>query len=222
MFLTAELVLTIFMLAAEKHKGTFLAPLGIGLALFIAELAGVFFTGGSLNPTRSLGPCVVTGNFPSEHWIYWVGPLLGSLVAVGFYHFIKTLEYETANPGQDFNEHEHEAFDFDEENTARGADITRPGVALTQNLDLKPTESNPMSKTSSNGIEMENLANTTSNASAARPTSPNARPIVAGQHKAVRMDGSDSGSSSKGAEMAYMRGSDAENGTMHPGYTKQD
>ena len=28
------------MLAAEKHKGTFLAPLGIGLALFIAEMSG--------------------------------------------------------------------------------------------------------------------------------------------------------------------------------------
>jgi aquaporin related protein len=40
MFLTAELVFTIFMLAAEKHKGTFLAPVGIGLSLFIAELAG--------------------------------------------------------------------------------------------------------------------------------------------------------------------------------------
>lgn len=47
MFLTAELVFTIFMLAAEKHKGTFLAPVGIGLSLFIAELAGVFFTGGA-------------------------------------------------------------------------------------------------------------------------------------------------------------------------------
>lgn len=46
MFLTAELVFTIFMLAAEKHKGTFLAPIGIGLALFIAELSGVYFTGG--------------------------------------------------------------------------------------------------------------------------------------------------------------------------------
>ena len=46
MFLTAELVFTIFMLAAEKHKGTFIAPIGIGLALFIAELAGVFYTGG--------------------------------------------------------------------------------------------------------------------------------------------------------------------------------
>lgn len=40
MFLTAELVFTIFMLAAEKHKGTFIAPVGIGLALFIAELTG--------------------------------------------------------------------------------------------------------------------------------------------------------------------------------------
>jgi aquaporin related protein len=29
MFLTAQLVFTIFMLAAEKHKGTFIAPVGM-------------------------------------------------------------------------------------------------------------------------------------------------------------------------------------------------
>jgi aquaporin related protein len=40
MFLTFELVFCIFMLAAEKHRSTFLAPIGIGLALFIAQLAG--------------------------------------------------------------------------------------------------------------------------------------------------------------------------------------
>lgn len=40
MFLTTMLVFTVFMLAAEKHKSTFLAPIGIGLALFIAELSG--------------------------------------------------------------------------------------------------------------------------------------------------------------------------------------
>ena len=51
MFLTAMLVFTILMLAAEKHKGTFLAPVGIGLALFICELAGVYFTGGMLTTT---------------------------------------------------------------------------------------------------------------------------------------------------------------------------
>ena len=111
MFLTAELVFTIFMLAAEKHKGTFIAPVGIGLSLFIAELSGVYYTGGSLNPARSFGPCVVVRTFEDYHWIYWVGPLLGSLLASGFYKFIKMLEYETANPGQDFDENETQLFD---------------------------------------------------------------------------------------------------------------
>ncbi|KAL3595159.1 hypothetical protein FPOAC2_09480 [Fusarium poae] len=99
--LTAELVFTIFMLAKEKHRATFIAPVGIGLALFIAEMVGVQFTGGSLNPARSFGPCVITGSFDTEHWIYWVGPGIGSLIAVCFYWFIKTLEYEMANPGAD-------------------------------------------------------------------------------------------------------------------------
>ena len=72
--LTAELVFTIFMLAKEKHKATFIAPVGIGLALFIAEMVGVFYTGGSLNPARSFGPCVVTGIFDHDHWIYCKSP----------------------------------------------------------------------------------------------------------------------------------------------------
>jgi aquaporin related protein len=54
MFLTSQLVITIFLLAAEKHKGTFLAPIGIGLSLFIAELSGVFFTGGKLSHCTSM------------------------------------------------------------------------------------------------------------------------------------------------------------------------
>lgn len=126
MFLTAELVFTICMLAAEKHKGTFLAPIGIGLALFVAELAGVNFTGGSLNPVRSFGPAVINRSFPTYHWIYWVGPCLGSLLAVGFYRFYKVLEYETANPGADFDEKEDARFEFDEENAATSADVERP------------------------------------------------------------------------------------------------
>lgn len=38
LFLTAELVIVIFMLAIEKHRATAVAPVGIGLALFISEL----------------------------------------------------------------------------------------------------------------------------------------------------------------------------------------
>lgn len=42
MFLTIQLVFVIFMLAAEKHRATFIAPIGIGLSLFIAHMAGKF------------------------------------------------------------------------------------------------------------------------------------------------------------------------------------
>ncbi|KAK8066123.1 hypothetical protein PG997_012870 [Apiospora hydei] len=129
MFLTAELVFAIFMLAAEKHKATYIAPVGIGISLFIAELLwvftlyfylsiplilvisdlkltnvvirGVYYTGGSVNPARSFGPCVVLGSFSHYHWIYWVGPILGSLLASAFYILVKALEYETVNPDQD-------------------------------------------------------------------------------------------------------------------------
>jgi aquaporin related protein len=41
MFLTAELIFTIIMLAAKKHKSTFIAPVGIGLSLLICHLTGM-------------------------------------------------------------------------------------------------------------------------------------------------------------------------------------
>ena len=65
------------------------------------NLAGVWFTGGSLNPARSFGPDVVLRTFDNYHWIYWIGPLLGAVIAVIFYRLIKFLEYENANPGAD-------------------------------------------------------------------------------------------------------------------------
>ena len=37
---------------AEKHKGTFLAPVGIGLSLFIAELAGKFMVFSTLKYSK--------------------------------------------------------------------------------------------------------------------------------------------------------------------------
>lgn len=40
MFFTAFLVFVVLMLAAERSKDTFIAPIGIGLALFVAMLAG--------------------------------------------------------------------------------------------------------------------------------------------------------------------------------------
>lgn len=118
MLLTFQLVITMFMLAVEKHAATFIAPVsslpeliflkltmasqvGIGLSLFISEPSGVHFTGGSLNPARSFAPDLVLASFAKHHWVYWAGPYSGAVLAAGLYKLLKSLEFEMANPGQD-------------------------------------------------------------------------------------------------------------------------
>lgn len=80
------------MLAFEKHRATYIAPVGIGLALFLGELISVNYTGGSLNPARSFGPSAVTHSFSPDDWIYWLGPVMGSCIAVAFYKLFKFME----------------------------------------------------------------------------------------------------------------------------------
>lgn len=100
------------------------STLGDSVTLPQLIVQGVYYTGGSLNPARSFGPCVANSYFPPEHWIYWLGPLLGSLIASGFFWFIKSCEYQTANPGQDFDDLEASAYNPE-------LDITRPVVSPT-------------------------------------------------------------------------------------------
>jgi hypothetical protein len=51
-------------------------------------------------PTASEVMAVITG-FVGYHWIYWLGPFMGSLLAFAVYKLFKWLDYQTANPGQD-------------------------------------------------------------------------------------------------------------------------
>jgi len=104
MFTTLQLVFSVVMLAAVKHKATFLAPVGIGIALFIGHLLSIYYTGAGINPARAFGPDVVTHSFPGYHWIYWIGPLLGSLVATAFFYLLEAFDWKTANPGQDWDD----------------------------------------------------------------------------------------------------------------------
>ena len=60
-------------------------------ALFPILYAAMVFleapiSGTSTNPARSLGPAVISGAWHGW-WIYWLGPLLGTVLSVGFYRF---------------------------------------------------------------------------------------------------------------------------------------
>ncbi|KDR78678.1 hypothetical protein GALMADRAFT_63834 [Galerina marginata CBS 339.88] len=89
MFITAALVISVLMLAAEKHQATPFAPIGIGLTLFACHLFAVFYTGAAMNTARAFGPAVVSGFPVPNHWVYWLGPFLGSLLGAGFYAILK-------------------------------------------------------------------------------------------------------------------------------------
>lgn len=80
--ITFGLVYTVYATAADPKKGSIgtIAPIAIGFIVGANILAAGPFSGGSMNPARSFGPAVVSGDF-HDNWIYWVGPLIGGGLA---------------------------------------------------------------------------------------------------------------------------------------------
>jgi aquaporin Z len=82
-----ELALTtvfILVILAVTTNGTSHAPVAIALTLVGAHLAGIPFSGTSVNPARSFGPAVVSGEI-EQLWVYIVFPLAGGIVAWALY-----------------------------------------------------------------------------------------------------------------------------------------
>jgi aquaporin Z len=80
---TFFLVFVIFGTAVDP-KAPRIGGLAIGLTLSAGILAIGPFTGGSLNPARSLGPAVASGIFEGQA-VYWIGPLVGAVAAALLY-----------------------------------------------------------------------------------------------------------------------------------------
>ena len=81
--LTFFLVNTIFNTAVSGKAGNF-AGLAIGLGLMFCIVMGGPLTRASLNPARTLGPAIVSGNY-ADIWLYFVGPLVGAALAALLY-----------------------------------------------------------------------------------------------------------------------------------------
>jgi len=95
-FTTFLLVITILVTATDKRTvgSKILAPLTIAAALWVDHLWAIYYTGASMNPARSFGPSVAEG-FNSDQWVYWVGPLVGSTIAVVIFKYLHYTEYWT-------------------------------------------------------------------------------------------------------------------------------
>lgn len=78
--LTFALVLAILAILASPRM-TRWVPAAIAAVVAVLIWAGAGSTGASFNPARTLGPALVHGDF-TAFWVYVVGPLLGSALAV--------------------------------------------------------------------------------------------------------------------------------------------
>lgn len=92
--LVAEIVLTFFFLliilgVTDKRAPAGFAPLAIGFALTLIHLISIPVTNTSVNPARSTGQALFVGDWAlAQLWLFWVAPLIGSIIAGGLYRWL--------------------------------------------------------------------------------------------------------------------------------------
>jgi aquaporin Z len=82
LLLTLGLVSTILGTASTAQNVGAMSALAVGGYIILAGLWSSPVSGASMNPARSFGPALISGDF-SAYWVYLVGPLLGGALAVG-------------------------------------------------------------------------------------------------------------------------------------------
>ncbi|SRR5579884_95904 len=84
--MTFFLVFAVFGTAVDPRHVQ-IGGFGIGLVVVVDVLVGGPLTGAAMNPARAFGPAVAA-NFWSNHLVYWVGPILGAIIASLIYGYV--------------------------------------------------------------------------------------------------------------------------------------
>ncbi|KAK7364197.1 hypothetical protein VNO80_12690 [Phaseolus coccineus] len=86
--MTFGLMYTVYGTAIDPKRGAVsnIAPLAIGLIVGANILVGGPFDGACMNPALAFGPSLVGWRW-QQHWIFWVGPLLGAALAALVYEY---------------------------------------------------------------------------------------------------------------------------------------
>ncbi|MCP8307439.1 MAG: aquaporin [archaeon] len=87
LILTFFLVFTIMGVAVDERAPQGFAGLIIGLVLAMDIWIGGALTGAAMNPARTFGPALASGNW-TAHWVYWLGPIIGGLIAALIYKYL--------------------------------------------------------------------------------------------------------------------------------------
>ena len=87
--LTAVFVWVIMSTTAFKDHRANQAPSVIAMTLIGIHLAGIPFSGASVNPARSFGPAIV-GGATDQLLVYIYAPLIGALIGWGLYRIFPT------------------------------------------------------------------------------------------------------------------------------------
>lgn len=87
--LTFILMLVIYGSAVHGKAVKSFAGIAIGFTVGLEAMFAGPICGASMNPARSIGPAIVSGNFESL-WLYIVAPILGAIVAGVI--FVKTIK----------------------------------------------------------------------------------------------------------------------------------
>ena len=80
--LTAGLLSVILGTASGAQNVGRIGALGVGGYIALAGLWAAPVSGTSMNPARSFGPALVSGDW-TAYWVYVAGPLIGAAIAVG-------------------------------------------------------------------------------------------------------------------------------------------